>query len=64
MREAIPPLPNTPSVDGAQLQKKHRDNFTLYSHKTMGKINVKIGDRKTKNPKLNGTKRFPNLICS
>jgi hypothetical protein len=27
MREAIPPLPNTPSWRGAQL--KHRDNFTF-----------------------------------
>jgi hypothetical protein len=27
MRGAIPPLPNTPSLCGAQL-KKHRDNFT------------------------------------
>jgi len=34
MREAIPPLPNTPSLRGAQL--KHRDNFTFtfnrYAH--------------------------------
>jgi hypothetical protein len=28
MREAIPPLPNTPSWRGAQL-KRHRDTFTL-----------------------------------
>jgi t-SNARE complex subunit (syntaxin) len=27
MREATPPLPNTPSQRGAQL--KHRDNFTI-----------------------------------
>jgi hypothetical protein len=29
MREAIPPLPNTPSWRGAQLIKKYRDNFTF-----------------------------------
>jgi len=28
MREAVSPLPNTPSWRGAQL-KKHRDEFTL-----------------------------------
>jgi hypothetical protein len=27
MREAVPPLPSTPSWRGAQL--KHRDNFTF-----------------------------------
>jgi hypothetical protein len=27
---AIPPLPNTPSLRGVQLKKKHRDNFTKY----------------------------------
>jgi hypothetical protein len=27
MSDAIPPLPNTPSLRGAQL--KHRDNFTF-----------------------------------
>jgi hypothetical protein len=27
MRGAIPPLPNTPSWRGAQLQRKHRDNL-------------------------------------
>jgi len=29
MSGAILPLPNTPSWLGAQLQRKHRDNFTL-----------------------------------
>jgi hypothetical protein len=29
MRGAIPSLPNTSSWSGAQLQKKHRDNFTF-----------------------------------
>jgi hypothetical protein len=29
MRGAISPLPNTPSWRGAQLAKKHRDNFTF-----------------------------------
>jgi len=29
MSGAIPPLSNTPSWRGAQLKKKHRDNFTL-----------------------------------
>jgi hypothetical protein len=29
MHGAIAPLPNTPSWRGAQLRKKHRDNFTF-----------------------------------
>jgi hypothetical protein len=31
MSGAVPPLPNTPSWRGAQLNKKHRDNFTFTS---------------------------------
>jgi len=33
MRRTIPPLPNTASWRGAQLQKKHRDNFTFIYYK-------------------------------
>jgi hypothetical protein len=29
MSGAIPPYPNTTSCHGAQLRKKHRDNFTF-----------------------------------
>jgi hypothetical protein len=29
MSGATPPLPNTPTWSGAQLKKKHRDNFTF-----------------------------------
>jgi hypothetical protein len=29
MSGAIRPLPNTPSWHGAQLQRKHSDNFTI-----------------------------------
>jgi len=30
MRGAIPLIPNTPPSYGAQLKKKHRDNFTFH----------------------------------
>jgi len=33
MSRAILPLPNTPSCRGAQLKRKHRDNFTFYLHR-------------------------------
>jgi len=46
MSAAIPPLPSTPSLCGAQLNKKHRDNFTCYLYfyctlKTSSLLDVK-----------------------
>jgi hypothetical protein len=35
MRGATPLLPNTPPWHGAQLKKKHRDNFTFTLHTKM-----------------------------
>jgi hypothetical protein len=49
--------PNTPSWCGAQL--KHRDKFTLFVL-----IFYILGQRKTKDSELNGSKHFPNSICS
>jgi hypothetical protein len=58
MSGTIPPLPNTPSWRGAQLKKKHRENFTFYltdyghievNPPSMGTAKTEAGPKKVSN---------------
>jgi hypothetical protein len=66
MRGAIPPLPNTPSWRGAQLEKKHRYNFTftfyLCSWINTGSRNLRVGVVENKEFNFRCKILIPNLI--
>jgi hypothetical protein len=58
MGGAILPLPNTPSWLGAQLKKKHRDNFTF----TFKTEKVSGGWRRLHNEELHNLYALQNIF--
>jgi hypothetical protein len=72
MRGAILPLPNTPSWSGAQLKRKHNDNFTFtlsyyFKSKRMRRegnitrVGAMVGTPEGKRPRGRPRRRWKNM---